>query len=217
MDNKQPSIVHLGPNGEAITYGAHDQMFSVAPTLAADAFVLHRVCRSATEYVALLTRQRPGVEFPFKNNRFGFTQTSSAVISLDKQKLQAYWTALKQFVDECELAPLLSQSRQGVLEKAEASLELRADLMALHLLAYLKILKGTPHQKRVLAKLEEFDSTILKDQFAKSYFDAAMMFEGEGDINHALGYLRLAQLSRPKGPIILGHYERLNGLVKKKD
>lgn len=217
MDNKQPSIVHLGPKGEAITYGDHDQMFSIAPTLGAGAFVLHRVCRSATEYVALLSRQRPGVEFPFKNNRFGFTKTSSAVIALDKQKSQAYWTALEQFISECEIVPLVSQSRQMVLEKAERSLELRSDVVAVHLLAYLKILKGTPQRKKVLANLEKFGATAMKDQFAKNYFDAGMMFEGEGDIRHALGYLRLAHLSRPKGPIILENYERLDELVKKKN
>jgi hypothetical protein len=74
-----------------------------------------------------------------------------------------------------------------VLEKAERSLELRSDVVAVHLLAYLKILKGTPHRKKVLANLEKFGTTAMKDQFAKNYFDAGMMFEGEGDIRHALG------------------------------
>ncbi|MFT6207732.1 MAG: hypothetical protein ACJA0T_001646 [Colwellia sp.] len=97
-------------------------MFSIAPTLGAGAFVLHRVCRSATEYVALLSRQRPGVEFPFKNNRFGFTKTSSAVIALDKQKSQAYWTALEQFISECKSYLWLAKAARWCLKKRNVHL-----------------------------------------------------------------------------------------------
>lgn len=217
MDSKQPNILHIGPNGEPVTYGAHDQLFSSQPSMSSSAFVLHRVCRSATEYVALLTRQRPGVEFPFKNNRFGFTQTSAEIIDIDKQKLQAYWLALEQFIDECEIILLINKSRQRVLENAERLLDVRSDIIATHLLAYLKVLEGTVYHKKILAKLEESDTTVIKDQFAKNYFDAGMKFESRGDMNHALGYLRLAHLSRPKGPVILENYERLNELAKKKD
>jgi hypothetical protein len=216
MDNKQPPILHIGPNGEPVKYGAHDQAFGIIPSLSSRAFVLHRVCRSATEYVALLTRQRPGVEFPFKNNRFGFSKASSAVISLDKQLLESYWSALDKFINECDIMPMLSQSRQLVIEKAELLLDVSSDIVAGHLMAYLNILKGTLHQKKVLAKLEKFGASVIKDKFAKSYFDAGMMFERDGDMSHALGFLRLANLSRPKGPIILEHYERLDELVKKK-
>jgi hypothetical protein len=65
-----------------------------------------------------------------------------------------------------------------VLEKAERSLELRSDVLAVHLLAYLKILKGTPHRKKVLASLEKFGATATKDQFAKNYFDAGLKLKG---------------------------------------
>ncbi|MDP5031856.1 hypothetical protein, partial [Paraglaciecola sp.] len=217
MDNAEPKIVHLGPDAAPIAYGKHDQAFGVIPPLTSSAFVLHRVCRSATEYVALLTRQRPGVEFPFKNNRFGFSKESTHTLAIDSKKLTDYWAALALFIQECGLADMIQQSRQLVLEKADRLLDVRADIVAVHLIAYLNILKGTPHQNRVLRALEAFGEVIIKDQFAKNYFDAAMLFERQGEIEHAFGYLQLAMKSRPNGPVIQEHFQRLEKLVKKKD
>jgi hypothetical protein len=40
-------------------------------------------------------------------------------------------------------------------------------VVVVHFLAYLKILKGTPHYMKVLANLEKFGTKAIKDQWAK--------------------------------------------------
>ncbi|MEP4101976.1 hypothetical protein, partial [Paraglaciecola sp.] len=216
MDSQNSKLIHLGPNGEPIEYGAHDQAFKYIPKLNSEAFILHRVCRSETEYVALLTRSRPGVEFPFKNNRFGFSKKSNDTLSIDTGELNLYWSELQQFVEYCEISSLIAESKKIIESKSKFLLDMRSDLIAGHLIALLNILNGTEYQKQVILKLEESGASILKDQYAKNYFDAGIKFEQTMEMQQSLRYMRLANLARPNGPVIKENLERLEKEALKK-
>ena len=161
----------------------------------------------------MLARERPGVALPFKNNRFGFSEDFSVALKLENSYLEKYWSSLSEFIVKCAISPFIATSKESVIKKAERLLEKPGYILAGNVVTLLQLLKGTSFQSKVLTKLESFGSDILKDEFARGYFDAGLMLEKNKNLDQSVRYLRLANASRPNGPVIKQNLERLESLL----
>ena len=116
-----------------------------------DAYVLHRIQRSEPEYIATLTRGRPGNHTALKDNRKGYLESSDHPLELPKDPLSSYHQSLDEFVARCGLGADLQQARDArILDDAAVKARIQAHLehatdKAEALRVLRKIFSGTAH------------------------------------------------------------------------
>lgn len=205
--------LHIDSTGKQVKYGEHDQAFKNQPSLDRGAFVLHRWVRSQLEYTAMLLRERPGVEVPIKNNRFGFVRGEGRNLDIENGSLQHYWNSLNKFISFCDLNALIDSSRVIIEEKSKRILEIKPELLVKYIKSYFSVLKGTEYRLKIIDVLDSENLSYLKDEHAKDLFDIGIQLENENEAKIALRFLELAHNARPEGPVILENLKRLRKML----
>ena len=161
VEAKQP--IHLDANGDAFICGDHKGIAKKPPKKQMEAYVLHRMYRSECEYLALLRRERPGVELPIKDNRSGFKGSDGQqLLDLSPVKLRNYWKSLDLSIKEYGLDPLIEASRRNIIKRANTILDVNPVLLVTHADIYKRVLDGTYMKDRLIEKLEN-SNKLLKE------------------------------------------------------
>lgn len=141
-------VIHLNANGNKFERGKHNGIAKEKGDTSQLAYILHRLYRSEKEYLALLRRERPGVELPIKNNRAGFITTTSEYLNIELDKLNVYWLSLYDFNKVCGLASVLEEAKEKLLVKAESILDIDPVILINNADVYSRVLKGTYMHER---------------------------------------------------------------------
>lgn len=204
---------HIDSTGASVKYGEHDQAFKSQPAINKGAFVLHRWSRSQLEYTAMLLRERPGVEIPIKNNRFGFVLGTGTDLDIDNSILQQYWSSLGTFISHCQLDELIDKSRINIEARSARILDVAPEVLIKYVKSYFNVLKGTTYQAKIIDVLESGNLSYLKDDHARALFDIGIHFDNLRESQIALRFLELAHKARPNGPVIFENLKRLREKV----
>jgi hypothetical protein len=174
----------------------------------AKSMILHRMLRSETEYLALVTRQRPSSILPIKDNRWGFNEDFNASLKISKSSLQAYFLFLKKARIPFENDILESQS--SLCEKSVNILKVNPEIIVKNINIYIQVFKGTLLVKPIL------DIYVKNSTSVDDTRNLAIKFEKEGDFEKAYVLMKHAIKLRPNGPVIkrkLSEYEQRLGVV----
>ncbi|MBO1254758.1 glycosyltransferase family 2 protein [Alteromonas sp. 5E99-2] len=117
-------ITYTRGDGSVFNFGDSSQCaITERPKVAHDFFIIHRMFRSQMEYIALIGRGRPNKD-KIKTSRGGYyTKNPTDIISFEADRLNEYYRRFEQFIDECQLSPLLNESRNFIRERFENVIE----------------------------------------------------------------------------------------------
>lgn len=131
------------------------QHTSLALNYIKDSFVLHRMHRSLTEYLASLYRGNPEMDFPIKLNRkgHGYNAEDAKVekIHLSAVEYFKYKESYKEFIRFCNLSELVSMAEKRVCDNA---IKLRSELRD-------RIKQKPDAVRKVLNNIDDLDISIL--------------------------------------------------------
>jgi len=213
ISSTESPYIRLDSNGVPFVQGKHQEVSAAVPDLDSKAFVLHRAHRSEKEYIALLRRERPGLELPIKSNRSGFSLQATSKISLDPTLLKTYWDDLDKFIKAYEIDSTLAKAKKRVYLLCDTILDIEPQRLILNVQLYIRVLQGTFMEVKILQKLEESEDAAIWSKNGPIFHGCANYYKEKQRYDIALRYINLALLCRPEGPAILATANELQKLA----
>jgi hypothetical protein len=195
------NITHLDGIFEVFKSGKNRQISNADFNRQQKAYILHRMIRSDTEYLALLQRRRPSSTLRIKDNRRGINKhNSTEKLDLGESQLYEYHKAINLFTQNSAIAGILDKTRQDIVEKSSEVLSVNDDILFEHLEIYYKVLKGTAVFNTLHSRVLNYMGDHTVDAI-NSIRDIAISLENI-DFDKSVELMKIAQINRPNSECV---------------
>jgi len=145
-------VIRLDPNGQTFEEGDKYVRFKNIPNNNSEAFILHRMIRSEIEYLARISKERPGNNLEIKDNRNGFGYKGK-LFDINTDKTLIYHKSIQEFINVNCLNEIIQLNRKDVIEKSKKLVNIERTHLIDNLPTYIKVLEGTSLQKTIIEKI----------------------------------------------------------------
>ncbi|MDN2664383.1 glycosyltransferase family 2 protein [Psychromonas sp. 14N.309.X.WAT.B.A12] len=205
---------HIDASGNIFKKGKHREISESNFNKDQKAFILHRMIRSETEYLALLLRKRPSSTLRVKDNRDGIIQrTKLFALEVNTEDLDAYYRSLDNFIVNCALTDTLTGIRNEIVSNSQEILNISDEDLLKDVDVYYKVLKGTSVFPTLHNRITSMKITTLKKASIDKLRDTALMLESYNMLI-SLELMQLALQFRPNGLYIKHKVSAYQGKLK---
>jgi len=195
---------HIDASGKIFKKGKHREISESNFNKDQKAFILHRMIRSETEYLALLLRKRPSSTLRVKDNRDGVIKRSNLLtLDVNDDNLNPYYRSLDDFIVDCDLGETLTDIRNEIVNRSREILRITDEELLKYIDVYYKVLRGTSKFSVLHQRVISMEPSFLKIHInVNKVRELAITLESK-HVTIALDLMRIASIKRPKGPVIL--------------